>query len=73
MGKLQVPQELTFWGKVGNFFVKTLKFLKTFGKLDTKEEQERLRVKLNEFCDGILAQVERQRDAIEGKVREVMR
>lgn len=68
-----VPQDPTFWGKVGNFFVKTFKFLNPFGKSDTKEEQERLRCKLEDFCKGILAQVEQQRDAIERKVREVMR
>ena len=68
-----VPRDPTFWGKVGNFFVKTFKFLKPFGKSDTEEEQERLRLKLNDFCDGILNQIEQQRDAIEKKVCEVMR
>lgn len=69
----QVPPDMSFWESVGNWFVKTFKFLNPFGKTDTEEEQDRLRYKVNKFCDGILTQVEQQRTAIEKKVREVLR
>ena len=69
----QVPPDMSFWESVGNWFVKTFKLLNPFGKTDTEEEQDRLRYKVNKFCDGILTQVEQQRTAIEKKVREVLR
>ena len=69
----QVPPDMSFWESVGNWFVKTFKFLNPFGKTDTEEEQDRLRYKVDKFCDGILTQVEQQRTAIEKKVREVLR
>ena len=69
----QVPPDMSFWESVGNWFVKTFKFLNPFGKTDTEEEQDRLRYKVNKFCDGILSQVEQQRTAIEKKVREVLK
>ncbi len=69
----QVPPDMSFWESVGNWFVKTFKFLNPFGKTDTEEEQDRLRYKVNKFCDGILTQVEQQRTAIEKKVREVLK
>ena len=69
----QVSPDMSFWESVGNWFVKTFKFLNPFGKTDTEEEQDRLRYKVNKFCDGILTQVEQQRTAIEKKVREVLK
>ena len=69
----EVPPDMSFWESVGNWFVKTFKFLNPFGKTDTEEEQDRLRYKVNKFCDGILTQVEQQRTAIEKKVREVLK
>lgn len=69
----EVPPDMSFWESVGNWFVKTSKFLNPFGKTDTEEEQDRLRYKVNKFCDGILTQVEQQRTAIEKKVREVLK
>ncbi len=68
-----IPPEMSFWESVGNWFVKTFKFLNPFGKTDTEEEQDRLRSLVNNFCDGILTQVEQQRMAIEEKIREVLR
>lgn len=69
----QVPPDMSPWESVGNWFVKTFKFLNPFGKTDTEAEQDRLRYKVDKFCDGILTQVEQQRTAIEEKVREVLR
>lgn len=69
----EVPPDMSFWESVGNWFVKTFKFLNPFGKTDPEEEQDRLRYKVNKFCDGILTQVEQQRTAIEKKVREVLK
>ena len=68
-----VPPDMTFWELVGNFFTKTFKFLNPFGKTDNEEERDRLRAKVDAFCDGIIGQVETQKDAIAKKVREVMK
>lgn len=69
----EVPQAPAFWGKVGSFFVKTFKGLRSFGGENTLEEQERLSYKLEGFCNGIVKQIDKQRKAIEKKVQEVMR
>ena len=64
---------MNIWESVANWLMKSLKFLNPFAKKDIEEEQDRLRVKANEFCDGILTVVENWCVVIEKKVRKVMK
>ena len=69
----KVTPDMSFWESVNNWFVKTFKCLIPWGMEDDKIEQDRLRAKVNDFCNGILTQVEQQRTAIVKKVQEVMK
>lgn len=68
-----VSPEMGWLETFGNFIAKTFAHLNPFGKSDDEEEQDRLRAKLDEFCDNVTKQVENQKDAITKKVKEVLK
>ena len=69
-----VPADMGFWEAVGSWFVKTFHFFfDPFGKTNKEEEHDRLKAKLEKFCAKMEAEVDKQRPAIENKVKEVLK